>query len=255
MTCVEILCDSSNFKAGRSAKISYIVMHYTANKGDTARSNGKYFAGNPDLKASAHYFVDENEVVRSVQEEDTAWHCGGALQGSGGHSVYGKCRNANSIGVEMCSDYADGAYLITDKTVDRAAELVRDLMDRYSIPVEHVVRHYDVTGKNCPAPWVSDESLWTAFQVRMSNQEAETKEDEVTRYQKLSDIPNIYGFQTVVEKLMNAGIINGDGSDPKGNDDVIDLSHDQVRTLVFEYYGGAFDRKLIAMGMQPAVED
>jgi len=52
---------------------------------------------------------------------------------------------------------------------------------------------------------------------------------------------------------MDAQIIKGDGSDQNGNGDVIDLSHDQVRSLVIEYRGGAFDRKLIAMGMKPAV--
>ena len=49
---------------------------------------------------------------------------------------------------------------------------------------------------------------------------------------------------------MNAGIIQGDGSDPVGNGDVIDLSHDQVRTLVFCYRGGAFDARIKAAGLK-----
>lgn len=81
----------------------------------------------------------------------------------------------------------------------------------------------------------------------------ETKEeDDVTRYTYLKDIPD--KFRPTIEKLMDAGIIQGDGSDPTGNGDVIDLSHDQVRTLVFDYRGGAFDRKLVAMGLEPAVQ-
>lgn len=75
----------------------------------------------------------------------------------------------------------------------------------------------------------------------------------MVRYTRLNDIPNEYGFRDIINTLMDAKIINGDGSDPTGNNDVIDLSHDQVRSLVFEYRGGAFDRKLIAMGMAPAV--
>lgn len=78
------------------------------------------------------------------------------------------------------------------------------------------------------------------------------EEEEMVRYERLSDIPA--GFQPIIETLMNAGIIAGDGSDPNGNNDRIDLSHDQVRSLVFEYRGGAFDRKLMAMGMKPVVE-
>ena len=83
--------------------------------------------------------------------------------------------------------------------------------------------------------------------------EAYGGEEAMARYQKLGDIPNDYKLRDIVETLMNAGIICGDGSDQAGNDDVIDLSHDQVRTLVFLYRGGAFDRKLIAVGMNPAV--
>ena len=75
---------------------------------------------------------------------------------------------------------------------------------------------------------------------------------DLKRYQRLSDITN-REFHSVIETLMNARIINGDGSDKDGNEDIIDLSHDMVRTLVMEYRGGAFDRKLMDMGMKPAV--
>lgn len=78
------------------------------------------------------------------------------------------------------------------------------------------------------------------------------EEDNVVRYTYLKDVPE--KFRPTIEKLMDAGIIQGDGSDPTGNGDIIDLSHDQVRTLVFDYRGGAFDRKLMACGMAPAVD-
>ena len=78
------------------------------------------------------------------------------------------------------------------------------------------------------------------------------EEDTVVRYTHLSDIPE--KFRPVIEALMNADIIQGDGSDPVGNGDVIDLSHDQVRTLVFAYRGGAFDARLKAAGLDPAVK-
>lgn len=76
-------------------------------------------------------------------------------------------------------------------------------------------------------------------------------EDEMVRYQRLADVPE--DFRGTIKVLMDAGIIVGDGSDPVGNNDVIDLSHDQVRTLVILYRGGCFDRKLIAVGMKPAI--
>ena len=140
--------DSSNYYSGRGGNsIKYIVMHYTANDGDTDEGNAHYFQG-AGRRASAHYFVDEDSVTQSVRDRDAAWHCGGALESSH-HPLRGICMNRNSLGVEMCSDIVGGKYTITPQTVDRAVELVKYLMAKYGIDVDHVVRHYDVTGKLC----------------------------------------------------------------------------------------------------------
>lgn len=77
------------------------------------------------------------------------------------------------------------------------------------------------------------------------------KERKSMTYKYLKDIPE--KFRPIIERLMTAGIIQGDGSDPAGNGDVIDLTHEQVRTLVFVYRGGGFDAGLRAAGMAPAV--
>ena len=80
----------------------------------------------------------------------------------------------------------------------------------------------------------------------------EEKEDEdVVTYKYLKDIPE--KFRPIINDLMTAGIIQGDGSDPTGNGDVINLTHEQVRTLVFVYRGGGFDRKLAAKGLPTSV--
>ena len=79
----------------------------------------------------------------------------------------------------------------------------------------------------------------------------EEKEDEVVTYKHLKDIPE--KFRPIINDLMTACIIQGDGSDPTGNGDVINLTHEQVRTLVFVYRGGGFDRRLAAKGLPTAV--
>lgn len=79
------------------------------------------------------------------------------------------------------------------------------------------------------------------------------KEEGKMTYPYLKDVPET--FRPVVELLMKAGIIQGDGSDPQGNEDVINLSHEQVRTLMFVYRGGGFDKKLHAVGLQSAVSE
>ncbi len=160
---------SSNFRAGRAASIQWIVVHYTANDGDTDAGNAHYFQG-ANRGASAHYFVDEDSVTQSVRDSDTAWHCGSET----GY-YYNACRNANSIGIEMCSDKQGGKYILTEATVARAVALVRSLMAQYNIPVSRVCRHYDVTHKACPEPWVRNPQLWEDFKRRLTAKE----DDEV----------------------------------------------------------------------------
>ena len=78
------------------------------------------------------------------------------------------------------------------------------------------------------------------------------EEEEIVTYKYLKDVPE--KFRPTIEQLMDAGIIQGDGSDPTGNGDVINLTHEQVRTLVFVYRGGGFDRQLAAVGLEVAVK-
>ena len=80
---------SSNYMKGREGTILWIVVHYTANDGDTDAGNAAYFAREKNRGASAHYFVDEDSVTQSVLDTDTAWHCGAS-------TYYNGCRNAKA---------------------------------------------------------------------------------------------------------------------------------------------------------------
>ena len=149
--------NGENFAQGRTQPIQFLVIHYTANNGDTVQNNLDYFAGNA-VGASAHYFVDENGYGQSVKDQDTAWHCGA------NQYKHPDCRNANSIGIELCSKKdSRGNYYFMDQTVYNAAALARQLMQTYGIDRSHVLRHYDVTGKRCPAPMVDNPTLWENF--------------------------------------------------------------------------------------------
>lgn len=220
----------SNYAKGRSGQaVKYIVLHYTANDGDTAAGNCKYFSG-AGRKASAHYFVDQTSIWQSVQDTDTAWHCGGKLQGSGGHDFYGMCKNANSIGVELCSRIVDGRYTIPDQTQANAAQLVRDLMQRYNVPVDRVIRHYDVTGKICPRPFVDDPAQWAAFKGWLIKQPAEREDDDMIKYKKLADVP-VWG-QDAIKKVIAEG---GLAPDEQGD---INLTESMLRVYVGLYRMG-----------------
>ena len=102
--------NAGNVGGTRAASaIRYIVIHYTGNDGDTAMNNAKYYAANV-VKTSAHYFVDEKEIVQSVDDLRIAWAVGGNKYAScpqtGGGTLYGKCRNANSISSQEFAGWA-----------------------------------------------------------------------------------------------------------------------------------------------------
>lgn len=161
--------------------VNYIVIHYVGAV-STAKNNADYFYGG-DRQASAHYFVDETSIWQSVEESRAAWHCGGPLQGTGGHTFYGYCTNLNSIGIEMCVVRQGGKYIIKTDTVNTTAWLVRDLMKRYGVSKDHVIRHYDVTGKSCPAAYpeyAPDDYLlsgpaWERFRNKLVGDEIKSK--------------------------------------------------------------------------------
>lgn len=147
------LAHRSNYGGKRTQNIEWIVVHYTANDGDSDESNGRYFQQPLNPVASAHYFVDDDSITRSVPDDYVAYHCGARTY------KHPYCRNANSIGVELCDAKRDGRVMATNKTIANAAELVYQLCKQYKIPYDHIIRHYDVMGKKCPAYWVGNDGL------------------------------------------------------------------------------------------------
>ena len=194
------LSNSGNYQKGRSKAIEYLVIHYTGNEGDTANNNAVYF-GRDKVGKSANYFVDENEVWQSVPDTDTAWHCGGGKQGSNGGSYFGKCINNNSIGIEICMLDKDGNIRL--KSIANAIKLTKILMQKYNIGIDNVIRHYDVTGKDCPRPMVENEDLWTSFKQSLLQEE-----DKMQIYKWLKDMPD--WSQDTFTRLFKVGVISTD---------------------------------------------
>lgn len=154
-----------NHYAYTTRNIEYIVIHYVGSV-SKAKDNATYFY-NGDRQASAHYFVDDNSIWQSVLDKNASWHCGGGLQGTGGHKYYRICTNANSIGIEMCCKLKDGKIYIGEDTIKLTGQLVRYLMKKYNVPAKRVIRHYDVTGKMCPAMYI-DETKWAKLHKELT---------------------------------------------------------------------------------------
>ncbi len=159
--------------------VDYIVMHYTGNKSDTALANAKYFYNNT-LSASAHFFVDEASIYQSTALKDRAWHCGANTY------YHSDCRNANSIGIEMCTS---GGYTVSAASIENAAHLAAQCFILLGISssdaASRLLRHYDVTHKSCPAQWVSDPSGFDSFKERVCTV---LRAAEITEYTDINAI-------------------------------------------------------------------
>lgn len=161
-------------RLGDANRIKYIVIHYVGATGG-AEANCRYYASKY-IGASAHYYVGfSGEIWQSVEDGDIAWHCGAKSY------RHPECRNSNSIGIELCvrnkgSQAADSRdWYFEDATVQAAAMLTRELMEKYGVPADHVIRHYDVTGKICPNPYVYNHTAhtWDAFKAAIAKKEPE----------------------------------------------------------------------------------
>lgn len=146
----------------------YIVIHYVGAV-STAANNASYFYS-VNRGASAGYFVDPDEIWQVVEDYDAGWHCGGGLQSNKGGTFYNKCKNSNSIGIELCMKYKNRKAYFEEGTIKNAISLVKMLMKKYNIPVNRVIRHYDVVGKYCPGPYVDDENAWNDFKSRLTKE-------------------------------------------------------------------------------------
>lgn len=138
---------------------AYIVIHDTGNRsvGATAEMHYQYFNGG-DRQSSAHFFVDDKQILQIIEIKDKSWHCGD------GANKYG-INNGNSISIEMCINADSNNDLVVSNTV----ELTKYLMQQYNINIDKVVRHYDASRKNCPQSMNNkgDWSKWFEFKNRL----------------------------------------------------------------------------------------
>lgn len=208
-------------------------------------------------------FTGEGRILVALDLKARPWGCGAGSKGSW---------NNTKIQWEVCEPaghtYAGGTMIAYD------AEKNQGYFDRMwkmlvawnvycavklGYPVSGISDHaesyragygsnHSDMGQWLPKHGKSMDALRAEVQAILENEE---DEEDMVRYNKLSDIPESCNFRNIVDDLMTAGIITGDGSDPDGNDDVIDLSHDMVRMLIFNYRAGVYDERIEAAGIKP----
>lgn len=171
---LQVPCHPRNRGGTRPASaIRYLVFHYTGNDGDRAANNAYYYRDNV-VKASAHYFVDDKTIIQSVEDLGIAWAVGGKKWAdcpeTGGGTLFLTANNYNTLSIELCDTRRNGQLMATEETLELAAKLGRALMEKYDIPPERVIRHFDVSGKHCPA-YFMDDKKWAAFKGRLRENE------------------------------------------------------------------------------------
>lgn len=175
--------------SARTGAIEFIAVHYVGATGD-AKANIEYYNEESTTKGSADFYVGFKGDIWQYNMKPETWYCwavGGGRQTQFGGAFYQIAKNANVISVEMCvrnrtkqkdrnhPEWQPNSptWYFEDATVNSAVRLVQYLMNKYNIPFDHVVRHYDINGKLCPGVYgfndaSGDDSKWKAFKARLN---------------------------------------------------------------------------------------
>ncbi len=134
-------------------QVNGIVVHYVGNTGSTAAQNVEYFeslAVTKDRHASSHFVIGlEGEIINCVPLNEWAYASND--------------RNEDTIAIETC--HPDDTGKFNNDTYAALVKLVAWLMVECDLDIDDVIRHHDVTGKNCPKYYVEHESAWIDFKL------------------------------------------------------------------------------------------
>lgn len=172
-------------------KIKYLVIHYTAGSkstGGSALATRNVFINRP---ASADFIVDDNDIVQINPNLDNyyCWAVGDIKKSSrNGGKLSGLASNKNAISIEICSTcnprtstsvaYPNHkGWKFTDKSLANAIKIAKIIMKKYNIPISNVIRHYDVTGKQCPGiiGW-NDEPIYDLVTCKTTSENSTSEE-------------------------------------------------------------------------------
>lgn len=139
-------------------KIDGVVIHYVGNPGTSAEANRNYFeslsSGADGVYASSHFIVGlEGEVLECVPLTEIAYAS--------------NSRNQDTVSIEVCHPDETGEF--STVTYDRVVELTAWLCREFHLdPETDVIRHYDVTGKDCPRYYVENPEAWERLLLDVS---------------------------------------------------------------------------------------
>lgn len=142
----------------------YLAIHFTAGSSSSAGRAQSVYNVFTSRSASADFAVDDRDMVQFNPDINNyyCWAVGDAkYKYSSGGSLYGKATNRNTISIEVCSTCNPATttavsaanhpgWSFTEAALNNAVKLAKIIMKKYNIPIDRVVRHYDISGKLCP---------------------------------------------------------------------------------------------------------
>jgi len=128
-------------------EINNIVIHYVGNPDSTAQNNRDYF-NKIDTEVCSHFVIGlDGEIIQCVPLDEK--------------SNASNNRNLDTISIEVC--HPDDSGKFTDVTYASLVKLTAWLCDNSRLKASDVIRHYDITGKECPKYFVTNEAEWKKF--------------------------------------------------------------------------------------------
>lgn len=155
----------------RLDSVNGIVWHWVGNPGATPEQNRDYFESLKDGRAgtfaSAHYIVGVGgDVVQCIPETEVAYHAGSLTYKPEAVDKFGPYPNATTIGIEVCHEDWTGRF--TEAAVSALVALSADICRRHDLrPCTDIVRHFDITGKDCPRWYVNNPDEFRATVARV----------------------------------------------------------------------------------------
>ena len=212
----------------RKEPIQYIVLHYSASTKSTDGSAMDTVRTLDQRGFSSDFAVDDDNIIQFA-DNPAAWASKACQRPNSNGTPAGRgSSNSNSVSIEMSSMLLPGGkwvpndpmFKFSDQVLENTAYLCKLLIAKYNIPKEHIIRHYDIVGKQCPGiiGWNTNHN--EAFEnFRDSLYDGS---DPVS----VNDTDYTFGdyTSTVVSKKTNRSSTNNQKTNYKGTNNVYKLS-------------------------------
>lgn len=185
------------------SSVKNIIIHWVANPGTSAIANRNYFEGLKDGKngtyASSQYIIGLNgEIVQCIPENEVAYHAGNLTV------------NYNSIGIEICHPDWTGEF--NSKTYNSMIDLLTELCKKYKISANKIIRHYDITGKDCPKYYVENQDKFLEIRSKVAEKLGSNAENEIIKKEEFSLSKTYKNGSTVENVFADTGLTTKIGS-------------------------------------------